>query len=218
MTVTFLTDQDRQTLKSEIVEEILDTLATPVFGTVDDEKNIVLTGKLSEGTYSFFYEDENGNRIPIGTYDAGGVQYYAVAGMMTYGSNKEVYLDTVSGTSLNYACVYGNEGSAGIYADSSLTTRRDDIKPIAVPEGMTKIKISFPNLPEDAAKMRISITPMTYDAENDQWIRGAVQTFTDYGVTEQEIPGGTQYLMVKTNGEGYPSLAELDLTVEVTWE
>ena len=35
---------------------------------------------------------------------------------------------------------------------------------------------------------------------------------------EQEIPGGTQYLMVKTNGEGYPSLAELDLTVEVTWE
>lgn len=207
-------------IKENAVQEVIETLGTPVFGRIDDENNIILTGELTEGTYVFAYEDNNGNLTTIGshTVNANGQSYYAVIGLMTYGTNKEVYIDTVGTTAPTYACICGNGTHTGIYADSSLTTRADNIKPLIVPEGATKVKVNFPNLPDDAQTMRISITPMTYDADNDQWIRGSVQSFTDYGVTECTFPAGVEYMMIKCNAESYPNLTQYDLTVEIIWE
>ena len=52
----------------EVAEEVLARLGTPVFGTVDANKVITLTGALTDGTYTFQYEDEEGNTHPLGTY------------------------------------------------------------------------------------------------------------------------------------------------------
>ena len=42
-------------------------MGTPVFGRVDADNNIILTGALGEGTYTFKYEDAEGNVTAIGT-------------------------------------------------------------------------------------------------------------------------------------------------------
>jgi hypothetical protein len=53
--------------QEDIVQQVIAALGTPVFGRVDADKNIVLTGTLAEGTYTYYFEDTNGERRLIGT-------------------------------------------------------------------------------------------------------------------------------------------------------
>lgn len=57
-----LTEADRE----EIVQQVITALGIPVFGTVDGDNNIILTGELSGDSYTVMYEDADGNRITIG--------------------------------------------------------------------------------------------------------------------------------------------------------
>ena len=50
-----------------IVQQVIAALGTPVFGTVDENNNITLTGALADGTYIIKYEDGEGNVTEIGT-------------------------------------------------------------------------------------------------------------------------------------------------------
>lgn len=61
--VDYWTDADR----ASMVQDVLDALGTPVFGTVDEENNIILTGQLPDGTYTLKYEDAEGTLTEIGT-------------------------------------------------------------------------------------------------------------------------------------------------------
>ena len=50
-----------------IVQQVIAALGTPVFGRVDENCKITLTGELATGkTYTFVYEDAEGNVIDIG--------------------------------------------------------------------------------------------------------------------------------------------------------
>ena len=58
--------------KTAIIQQVIDTLGgTPVFGTVDADNNIILTGNLTEGVYTLKYEDSDGNQTVIGTVEIG---------------------------------------------------------------------------------------------------------------------------------------------------
>lgn len=61
--VDYWTDSDKET----IIQEAITALGTPVFGTVDEDNNIILTGNLVAGTYTLKYEDAYGNITDIGT-------------------------------------------------------------------------------------------------------------------------------------------------------
>ena len=61
VTAHFATDEYRATIKREIIEE----LGTPVFGTVDGDKNITLSGDLAEGTYKLLYENADGTKTAL---------------------------------------------------------------------------------------------------------------------------------------------------------
>ena len=63
--IDYWTDAD----KESIVQDVINALGTPVFGTVDENNNIVLTGALADGTYTLKYEDDDGNLITIGTLE-----------------------------------------------------------------------------------------------------------------------------------------------------
>ena len=63
--VDFWTAADQES----IVQDVITALGTPVFGRVDESNNIVLTGKLADGTYTIKYEDVDGNVTEIGTLD-----------------------------------------------------------------------------------------------------------------------------------------------------
>ena len=59
----YWTEADQQS----IVQQVITVLGTPVFGRVDADKNIILTGELADGTYTLKYEDAEGNVTEIGT-------------------------------------------------------------------------------------------------------------------------------------------------------
>lgn len=54
--------------KAAMVQDVIDALGgVPVFGTVDTNNVIILSGNLAEGTYTLKYEDADGNVTEIGT-------------------------------------------------------------------------------------------------------------------------------------------------------
>lgn len=57
--------------RESIVQDVITALGTPVFGSVDEENNIILTGTLAAGTYTLKYEDADGNVTSIGTLEHG---------------------------------------------------------------------------------------------------------------------------------------------------
>lgn len=63
----YWTDADQEA----IVQQVITALGTPVFGRVDADNNIILTGELADGTYTIKYEDAEGNQTEIGTLEQG---------------------------------------------------------------------------------------------------------------------------------------------------
>lgn len=61
--VDYFTDAD----KAEMVAAVIESLGgNPVFGVVDDNNNIIVSGNLSNGTYTVKYEMEDGSTVDIG--------------------------------------------------------------------------------------------------------------------------------------------------------
>lgn len=58
-----LTDNERE----RIVQEVITALGTPVFGRIDENKNITISGNLSAGTYTVKYENADNSTTDIGT-------------------------------------------------------------------------------------------------------------------------------------------------------
>lgn len=63
--VDYWTDADQEA----IVQAVIAALGTPVFGRVDADNNIILTGALAEGKYVLKYEDADGNVMDVGEID-----------------------------------------------------------------------------------------------------------------------------------------------------
>lgn len=61
--------------QESIVQQVIVALGTPVFGTVDANNNIILSGSLADGTYMLKYEDADGEQVDIGTVVIGGPAY-----------------------------------------------------------------------------------------------------------------------------------------------
>lgn len=60
-----------------IVQDVITALGTPLFGRVDAENNIILTGELADGTYTLKYEYDDHQVTTIGTleHNTGGQSY-----------------------------------------------------------------------------------------------------------------------------------------------
>lgn len=62
------TDYWTEADQNALIQQVIDSLGgTPVFGTVDVNNVITLTGALAEGIYNLRYEDMDGNVTEIGT-------------------------------------------------------------------------------------------------------------------------------------------------------
>ena len=61
------TDYWTQADQESIVQQVITALGTPVFGRVDADNNIILTGELTDGVYTLKYKDEEGEITEIGT-------------------------------------------------------------------------------------------------------------------------------------------------------
>lgn len=62
------TDYFTEADKAEMVQRVIESLGgNPVFGYVDENNNIVVSGNLADGTYSVKYEMDDGSVIDIGS-------------------------------------------------------------------------------------------------------------------------------------------------------
>ena len=61
-----IAEMDKRYNQDAIVQEVITTLGTPVFGTISSTNNIILTGALVPGTYTVKYEDSKNQVIEIG--------------------------------------------------------------------------------------------------------------------------------------------------------
>ena len=57
--------------QEDIVQQVIAALGTPVFGTVDENKHITLSGHLVDGTYTLSFEDADGFVSNVCTIDKG---------------------------------------------------------------------------------------------------------------------------------------------------
>lgn len=76
--VDYWTEADQEA----IVQQVIAALGTPVFGRVDADKNIILTGELVDGNYTVKYEAADGSVTVIGNLTQG-VTYTNVLALAT---------------------------------------------------------------------------------------------------------------------------------------
>jgi hypothetical protein len=101
--IDFWTPDDQEA----IVQQVITALGTPVFGRVDADNNIILTGELADGTYTIKYEDAEGNLLDVGTVEIG--EEMPTSGQVEVSWAEGVKLDKTNGT----------EGSGENYAASN---------------------------------------------------------------------------------------------------
>ena len=127
--------------QAAIVQQILDTMGMSVFGRVDANNNIYLTGALDDGTYTLKYEDAQGNVTDICTYvhnntsesDEPTPTYSNVLPRATTNDGKTVY----NGTGYKVGARIGSSGTEGTVSNTSATNPIFLTGYIKVPEGAT---------------------------------------------------------------------------------
>lgn len=80
-----------------------------VFGYVDENNTVVLTGNLADGTYSIKYEMDNGKTVNIGNMVLDSNVYYAVTSNLTNCTNNNSTKSVVAGSSYS-ATITANNG------------------------------------------------------------------------------------------------------------
>lgn len=59
--------------QESIVQQVIAALGTPVYGTVDENKHITLSGHLVDGTYTLSFEDTDGFTAELCALEKGGI-------------------------------------------------------------------------------------------------------------------------------------------------
>jgi hypothetical protein len=94
--VDYYTEAD----KAEIVAMVIESLGgNPVFGYVDENNNIIVSGNLADGTYSVKYELENGSTVDIGNLVLDTNVYYSVTNNLTQCTNSNSATQAIGGQS-----------------------------------------------------------------------------------------------------------------------
>lgn len=118
-----LTDEDREAIVADVIASLG---GNPVFGYVDENNNIIVSGNLPMGTYSVKYEMEDGSTVEIGALVLDNNIYYSITNTLT---------NCVSDNSATQA-IEGDSYSATISANSGY-----ELSSVAVTMGGTDITV-----------------------------------------------------------------------------
>lgn len=96
--------------KAEIVRMVIESLGgNPIFGYVDKNNNIIVSGNLADGSYSVKYEMENGSTVDIGNLVLDTNVYYSVTNSLTNCTSNNDATQVVEGESYT-ATITANDG------------------------------------------------------------------------------------------------------------
>jgi hypothetical protein len=154
--------------KSEIATLVIEMLGgNPIFGVVDENNNIIVSGDLPDGTYSVKYEMANGSTVNIGNLVLDTNVYYTVTNNLT------------NCTSNNSATkvVQGSAYSATITAKSGY-----ELKSVSATMGGTSVSVSngkinianvTGNIAITAVAEEVQINPANLaDPTSSDWLSG----------------------------------------------
>ena len=114
--------------KAEIVAMVIELLGgNPVFGYVDENNNIIVSGNLADGSYNIKYEMEDGSTVDIGDLVLDTRTYYTVKNNLTNCTSNNNATEAVEGGSY----------SATITAKSGY-----ELKTVTVTMGGTAVSVS----------------------------------------------------------------------------
>ena len=96
--------------KAELVAMVIESLGgNPIFGIVDENNNIIVSGNLADGTYFVKYEMEDGGTVDIGDLVLDTNVYYTVTNTLTNCTNSNSATQAVGGGSYS-ATITANSG------------------------------------------------------------------------------------------------------------
>jgi hypothetical protein len=126
------TDYWTEADKAEIVAAVIEALGgNPIFGYVDENKNLILSGDMPDGTYTASFEMEDGSLVPIGTLVKDTNVYYTVT--------KNLTNCTISNSATE--AIGGKSYSATITAKSGY-----ELKSVSVTMGGQSVSVSGGNI------------------------------------------------------------------------
>lgn len=207
--------------QESIVQQVIAALGTPVFGTVDENNNIILSGELADGTYTVKYEDADGNMIEVGTIEKGGPSTFNVPITWIIGTklskttgavesttateyNASDFISLVNGASYVIATqndcynsmnvVYYNDGNTFVGYQADLWTSNQVAQNQGVPRSASLI------IPSGATKIRLR----QFESANDRgWTHSLITlTGTIEGGSVPDAPSAS-YTNVLASAVGY---------------
>ena len=170
--VGYLTESD----KPDIVAMVIEALGgNPVFGYVDEDNNIIVSGNLPDGTYTVKYELEDGSTVDIGELVLDANVYYSVTNHLTNCTNGNGATQAVQGGSYS-ATISANTG----YELSSVTVTMGgtDISSSAVSGG----NISIANVTGDIVITAMATEIQTEPTEPTNFAEPNATNKTDWSI------------------------------------
>ena len=165
--VDYWTDAD----KAEIIQAVVDVLSGSVIGVVDTDNTIILTGALSNETYTIKYEMEDGSTIDIGELVLDSNDCCYITNTLTNCSNSNSATEVVKGESYS-ATISADDG----YEISSITITMGgtDITSSVVSDGDISIAevtgdIVITAVAEEAVEIT-NLLPLATDADGNLFV------------------------------------------------
>ena len=139
--------------KADITRMVIESLGgNPVFGYVDKNNNVILSGNLADGTYSIKYEMED-DTIDIGNLVLDTNVYYSVTSNLTNCKNNNSTKEVVEGESYS-ATITANDG----YELKTVTVTMGG-QPVSVSGGVINIASVTGNIVITAVAEEIIVVP-----------------------------------------------------------
>ena len=151
------TDYFTEADKTELVATVIESLGgNPIFGIVDENNNIIVSGNLADGTYFVKYEMEDGSTVDIGDLVLDTNVYYTVTNALTNCTNSNSATQAVQGSSYS-ATLTADDG----YELESVvvTMGGTDISSSAVSGGTISITSVTGNIVITAVATETVVTP-----------------------------------------------------------
>lgn len=183
--------------KSEITRLVIESLGgNPVYGYVDANNNIVVSGHLGDGKYSVKYEMEDGSLLPIGDLEIDNTVEYSVVCQLTNCTNSNSAAEIAQGASYT-ATITPNGGYA--LESLSVTMGGTDITASAVNGGNISIPEVMGNIVITAlAEETLEPTNFLDTSSADFKTESRISNSGTNGVTTGARVSVTNYIQVET--------------------
>lgn len=189
----YLTESD----KPDIVAMVIESLGgNPIFGVVDENNNIIVSGDLPDGTYFVKYEMANGSTVNIGNLVLDSNVYYTVTNTLTNCTSNNSAKQAIGGQSYS-ATITAKSG----YELKTLTVTMGG-SPVSVSGGTISIANVTGNIVITAVAEEVKAAePTNFCVPNgDGWITGGRCSSSGADRTDSATTILTNYIAVQ-NGD-----------------